>query len=36
MSIKDFVITKTSSADASIGLVILRVFAGLRLFLKHG
>lgn len=36
MSIKDFVIANTSSGNTSIGLLILRVFGGLSLFLKHG
>lgn len=36
MSIKDFVTTNASSGSISVGLLILRVFAGLSLFLKHG
>jgi putative oxidoreductase len=36
MSIKDFVTSKTTSATMNLGLLILRVCAGLSLFLKHG
>jgi putative oxidoreductase len=36
MSIKKFVSANTSSRNLSFGLLILRVLAGLSLFLKHG
>ncbi len=36
MSIKGFITGESSSASMSIGLLLLRVFAGLSLFLKHG
>jgi putative oxidoreductase len=36
MSIKDFLATSASSGNTTIALLVLRVFAGLSLFLKHG
>jgi putative oxidoreductase len=36
MSIKDFARNKSGSGSTSAGLLLLRVFAGLSLFLKHG
>jgi putative oxidoreductase len=36
MSIRAFVIARPSSGDTATGLLILRVFAGLSLFLNHG
>lgn len=36
MSIRDFAAGKTTTGSTNAGLLILRVFAGLSLFLKHG
>ncbi len=36
MSIKGFITSKSSSSTTGTGLLLLRVFAGMSLFLKHG